>query len=623
MPPVSPAVWMITVLGSGTEVLLHDAARALHVEGDLRTSRLLFDQAFQQAERTGDGPSMARAAVGLGGLWVHEHRTTAGAAEVCERLRRSLPLVASDPVLTMQVRARLAGEADYRTGRCDEVLAIVEEARHLADPPTLAAALSMAHHCVLGPEHAALRTALAEEMIETATRAGLPNDLLVALLWRTVDGFLDGDPHSERRLVELRAAAGNRDHLAVGYVVRAMEVMLHTRAGRFAEAETLAAECAAHGHAAGDADATGWHGGQLVALRWFQGRPDELVGSLRELAHSPTLSAVDNSFFAALAVAAASAGEFREATGALARLGGAELAGLARSSSWLATMYGVVEAANLLADRETAARAYRLLLPYAHLPMIASLAVTCFGSTEHALGVAALTVGDPVTACGHLHAAVAANQRLGHWPAATLSRLRLGEALAALGDPRGEAETATARRDAAALGMRLPGPAADADRVRCLRVGRHWRIERGDRSAVVDNSVGMAHLAVLLANPGQEISALDLAAGLASGLGALVGPAQPVLDELAIADYRSRLTGLADEHTADAVVESEWLRAELAAATGLHGRVRAFTGDPERARIAVGKAIRRAVARVAEFEPELGAHLQATVHTGSRCSYRP
>ena len=48
-----------------------------------------------------------------------------------------------------------------------------------------------------------------------------------------------------------------------------------------------------------------------------------------------------------------------------------------------------------------------------------------------------------------------------------------------------------------------------------------------------------------------------------------------------------------------------------------------FPDQGERARVAVGKAIRRALARITETDPILGEHLRQTVHTGVRCSYWP
>jgi len=39
--------------------------------------------------------------------------------------------------------------------------------------------------------------------------------------------------------------------------------------------------------------------------------------------------------------------------------------------------------------------------------------------------------------------------------------------------------------------------------------------------------------------------------------------------------------------------------------------------------VAVGKAIRRALTRIAEADPVIGQHLRQTVRTGTRCSYWP
>lgn len=45
--------------------------------------------------------------------------------------------------------------------------------------------------------------------------------------------------------------------------------------------------------------------------------------------------------------------------------------------------------------------------------------------------------------------------------------------------------------------------------------------------------------------------------------------------------------------------------------------------DAEHARVRVTKAIRGALARIARLNPSLGEHLQATIRTGTLCSYRP
>jgi hypothetical protein len=277
-----------------------------------------------------------------------------------------------------------------------------------------------------------------------------------------------------------------------------------------------------------------------VALRWYQGRIAELLPTLTDLVHSPTLSAVDNSYFAALAISAAAAGDDRAAASAVARLRG----DLPRSSSWLVSMYGLVEAAHALGDQEAAARAYEELRPYADLPMIASLGVACFGSVRHALGVASLTVGQRDRGIELLREAVHHNLAIGHWPAATLARWRLAQALAGRGDTvEASAEAAVATRDAGHMGMVLAeprGPAITigaAPPVSLRRHGRRWRVEQGGRAVTVEHSVGMLYLAILAANPGHEIRATDLASGtgrpsVASATESAMS-AQPVLDDVA------------------------------------------------------------------------------------------
>jgi hypothetical protein len=150
----------------------------------------------------------------------------------------------------------------------------------------------------------------------------------------------------------------------------------------------------------------------------------------------------------------------------------------------------------------------------------------------------------------------------------------------------------------------------------------------------VKHSLGMAYLAVLLANPRYEISAIELAAGPAPSAAAGSEVIQPTLDEAAVRSYRERLSSLQEEideyESANDLVRAEQIRAErdwlvegLASATGLAGRIQNFTGNDERARVSVGKAIRRAIDRIAAADPILGEELRNTIHTGRLCHYGP
>jgi hypothetical protein len=301
-------------------------------------------------------------------------------------------------------------------------------------------------------------------------------------------------------------------------------------------------------------------------------------------------------------------------------------------------MFGVAEAAYLLDDVETAARVYELLGPYADLPVVASLGALCLGSVEHVLGVAALTVGDLDGAVAHFADAIRGNLALRHWPAVIGSRARYAQALARRGDAAPARDAlAIARQEAAITGVPVPEHAAErpggVDVASCVRSGQQWLVRYGRRRALVRHSVGMAYLAVLLANPGRDVSAVDLAAGL-SGLHRAAAEAQPVLDRVAVERYRERVEELRaridrlksdgrSDQAAEATAERDWLLAELASAAGLAGRARAFSNEHERARLAVGKAIRRTVAAVDRVDAVIGAHLHSGLHTGVRCSYRP
>jgi hypothetical protein len=622
---------------------LADGTRSLFTDGDLQAGRQKFERAYELAEQAGDAPAIAEAALGLAGLWVHEHRKITGSMLLQTRLQQVLPLLAPRSSLALRVRVRLAGETDYSRGEHASILAALSQARAGGDPVPLAEALSVAHHCVLGPDHGTLRRELSAELIKVSFRTGRRSDLIMGLLWQTADSYMAGDPHAGRLLGEMRDQLGERNHLAADFVASAIDVMLAIRAGRLDEAESLAGACAKSGATAGDADAVWWYGAQLVTIRWYQGRLPELLPMLRDLAHSTDLSAVDNSSLAALAVAAALDGDRPTAVSSLAALCGSDLARLPRSSSWLVTMNGIVEAAYLLEDADVSARTYELLSPYAHLPMIGSLGIACFGSTEHALGLASVISGHLDRAVDHFRAAIRQNLALAHWPAVVASRQRLARALELRGQPEdaraARRELDAAASEAAALGIPVPDRAAaepSGASAQCSRVGRKWRVAVANRSVLVEHSIGMAHLAVLIANPRQEIQAADLVAGLAV-LAASAGDetaAHPVLDREAIREYRNRIRRLdaeIDELGTDgdpdqavrARAERDWLVGELASAAGLGGRIRSFPDQGERARVAAGKAIRRAIVRITEADAVIGEHLRQTVHTGVRCSYWP
>jgi len=183
----------------------------------------------------------------------------------------------------------------------------------------------------------------------------------------------------------------------------------------------------------------------------------------------------------------------------------------------------------------------------------------------------------------------------------------------------------------------VPAPAPAVAAVLC-REGEYWTAAWQGVAFRLRDAIGLAHLTRLLATPGQELHALDLAAPAAAGGGRPAITADsgggPVLDQQAKAAYRRRLQELADElaeaeawddsgRAARARAEWEALTAQLAAAVGLGGRDRTTGTSAERARVSVTKALRGTIRRIAEHNQAMGAHLDRNLRTGTFCAYVP
>lgn len=174
-----------------------------------------------------------------------------------------------------------------------------------------------------------------------------------------------------------------------------------------------------------------------------------------------------------------------------------------------------------------------------------------------------------------------------------------------------------------------PSPAPD-DAIEFRREGDRWEIKGRGHRCSVRHSVGMAQLMTLLRNPGCDIDAATLAGRERHTCVTI----DPLLDPSARAAYRAHVDDLRDdiaeaERDGD-VGRVEQLRAELrfiaehlAAATGIDGRSRNWTDEDERARVAVTKAIRRAIGAVAAEDESLGVALDAAIATGRECRFNP
>lgn len=282
------------------------------------------------------------------------------------------------------------------------------------------------------------------------------------------------------------------------------------------------------------------------------------------------------------------------------------------------------------------------------------------GSRSNALlAAAALAMGRVLLAEGHLGQAITELRSAVHrWSEISaphelaVARLDLGRAYRAQGFEDGaqlefKAARATFERIGAALhaaeaaaeisvARRPPSPSpTGANRFR--REGDHWDIAFAGAHALLRDVKGLGYLERLLQEPGREFHVLDLVAmgeGRAPDRMQEAGDAGVLLDERAKELYRRRIADIDEdleearsfgdaERVRRSAAEREFLVHELARAVGLGGRDRRAGDASERARAAVTRAIRTSLTKIAAHLPELGAHLNHAVRTGTFCSYAP
>ncbi|HXM55031.1 MAG TPA: hypothetical protein VOB72_06545 [Candidatus Dormibacteraeota bacterium] len=624
----------------GRAMALVAAAEASRRAGQLARARAGFAGAAAAAAAENDATALAEAALGIGGIWVYEQRDFLERAALEALWRRARDEAPPGSLVAARLDVRTAAEAVYEGGPVGAVRLAADAVLAFGDDAASAEALSLLHHVQLGPAHAGARLGLAEEIVRLAARAGDTLLGLMGLCWRTVDLFHLGDRRAEQSLQELWERAEAAGCEAIAFVADVMSAMRLARGGRLADAEAVATAAFERGVAAGDPDSPAYFGAMLAALRWWQGRAGEIIEQVRAVSSSPRLGPNDHVYVAADATLSACLGDADATEEALARLMGIGLHALPDSSSWLATQFLVGEAAFLVGDVAAARAVAPLVEPFADLPVLPSVAVVCLGSARRTLGLAAALAGDLDAAVDHLDRAMLANRRLGSRPMAVMTEHTLAAVLRARGGPGDAARASELAERAAAsadrLGIALPapprwlaGPSPTRRHATLRAVPGGWSIEVDGRSTVVPDRVGMTYLAALVGAPGQDHDVLRLIVWTASG----GRPGRdPVIDRQALASYRERareISALLDEADLDPPTAAG-LREELAAiadevrtATSRHGRVRDFPTDHERARTAVRKAIVRAVESIAAAEPALGAHLRATVTTGSACRYDP
>ncbi len=524
-----------------------------------------------------------------------------------------------------------ASASGRRQALVDEALVL---ARRSGSPQAIWTALDARLHALWDPAGAEDRLTAAAELISLAVSTQDRPRERQGLFWRFVALMELGRVGEAESTLAAFAAASRRAGDAGGQVmVAARQAMLATLRGRFAAAERLTAEVAAVGRRAGVPDTD-----MLTAT---------LVGRMR-MARGDIPAETDADSL--LAAASQTPGHLHEATAAriLAAAGALDRARLeldrvlptalaGSGPRWVGALADLAAAAALVDDRDAAPRLYRALQPFDGRLVVFGGANSCTGPVSHYLGLLARTAGDVDVAIAHLRDAVELEERIGALPSLASTLVELSDALSQRGEDEDAEQAALHAARGHALGRRLGmtgrlgGSGPDGSVWTLARDGDDWLLHAGQERARLRDSRGLRYLRALLASPRQEIRSLDLAAG---GPGLVEADLGPVLDQTARAAYKERLRRLgaeldaadaAGDQTAAVRTETERraLIGALQRASGLGPRLRRTSPESERARVNVTRALRAALARIAESAPAAAAHLEASIRTGRACRYEP
>ena len=230
-------------------------------------------------------------------------------------------------------------------------------------------------------------------------------------------------------------------------------------------------------------------------------------------------------------------------------------------------------------NADAAARLVSALAPYRGRLVVWGGANSAWGPVSHYLGLLAAALGEAEDAIRHFEEAIELEEQIGALPYLAHSLDGLATALTARA-AAGDAERASeSRRRARAIAGRLGltrllermVPAADEWTL--ARDGDDWVLTAGGEHARLRDGRGLHYLRALLAAPGRDIPALDLAAG---GAGLAAAGTGPVLDAAARDAYRRRLDALtADLDAADRAGDRRGGRTDRSRAGGAGRRAEA------------------------------------------------
>ncbi len=607
-----------------TDVLL-DEADALTRAGSPVDAKGLLLMARGVCLRSGDAGRLASVALAdaeLGSQFAMRRD------DVIASLEEARAAVAGvDAVMEAMVTATLArtlqhSVADQRPRAEPLSRKAIQIGRATGDDAALLACLVARHDVLWTPGTADERATIAREIAELAQRTGTPERhaeglllLANAELERGSAAFVGALTLCLQVLDELAPPR----HRYTAETRRAALALLH---GHLDEAEERIDTATALGLRIREPDTGNVRMSQRLELVRARRNVDELHGFAVEAVEHWTGAPVH-----ANAVAAgfyARAGDLTRARHHVDVVAGLGTWQADRSYLWSVFVRELAVAAIALDDERLCRELFDDVVTLAHACGVNGAFVAFAGSHAHTAGLLAAALGHPNDAIILLDRARTIYRSLGAptW----LAEL---DHSPASGAPAGTRPSVFSTAPApTALPMSVSAsPAVPVPRL--TQAGRVWHLEFAGRTATLPHAKGLADLAVLLARPGVDVTALELMGSAGRGQ-----PSGPVADRAALQAYRVRLADLDDDaaqavrdHDEASAVrierEREQLLAELRRATGLGGAPRHFANHPaERARKAISSRIRATIDTIRTVLPELADHLDHRTVTGTTCRYR-
>jgi len=412
--------------------LLERLATARLGAGDHRGAADAFEQVIDLSRCLDDPDGFRRAVLLL--AHTHDLRWAPDDASVA---RLDLALLGSRG----EVRARLLERLVYAANLRNDPRVIewskegLELARALGDPTLILQGLIGRHLAQWGPDSLSERLEIDHELLQLMEGDEQEEIPVVERIWgwlrRAIDRLEIGDLAGMERALERATLDPSRPEDDLPPEVQAARIRernklaLHTQTvrmnrntleilrGNFAVAEKEVVHLSAEASELANGDTLIAVQVQIFALRYLQGRVDEVVGLMqRILEENPGYS---HAAHAAVAMSLADLGRIDEARRELDAMAREGFATLSRDMFFLSTLTATAEASFLADYPEQASQHYGLLEPfYDRLSMTA--AAYCTGSVSRGLGMLATLVGDYAAAEQRFEFALKHNARLGARP---------------------------------------------------------------------------------------------------------------------------------------------------------------------------------------------------------------